>query len=56
MKEYVCNFDIYMVMKDGETEEQARERMYDQLFDGICNAVDYRMDFQMYDGKVRDDD
>ena len=54
MKEYVCDFTIYMVMEEGETEEEARERMYNQLFDGICNAVDYRMDFNMYDGEERE--
>ncbi len=54
MKEYVCDVKIYMVMEDGETEEQARGRMYKQLFDGLCNAVDYRMDFEMYDDRVEE--
>ena len=54
MKEYVCNFKIYMIMEDGETEEAARERVYDQMVDAICNAVDYRMGFQMFDGEERE--
>lgn len=51
MKEYACDVKIYMVMKDGETEEQARERMYGQLFDGL---VDYGIDFMMFDGEIRE--
>lgn len=28
--------EIKLVMEDGETFEQANERLYDLLFDGLC--------------------
>ena len=44
MKLY-ANVEIELMMRDGETEEQAASRLYDLLYDGLCNAADHEADF-----------
>ena len=52
-KEFVVNVKIAMRMKDSETEEQARDRFYEQLWTGICASEDFGMEFEYQDdGKV----
>lgn len=52
-REFTVNVKIAMRMKDSETEEQARNRFYEQLWTGICASEDFGMDFEYQDdGKV----
>ena len=36
---------ISLVMRDGETEEEAADRLYDLMYDGLCNAADHHCEF-----------
>lgn len=52
-KEFAVNVKITMRMKDNETEEQARNRFYEQLWSGICSSEDFGMEFEYQDdGKI----
>jgi len=52
-KEFVVNVKVAMRMKNSETEEQARNRFYEQLWSGICGSEDFGMEFEYQDdGKV----
>lgn len=40
-----ANVEIELVMRDGETFEQASNRLYDLLFEGLCYNADSNCDF-----------
>lgn len=37
--------EINLVMKDGESFEQAESRLYDLLFDGLCRNAEAECEF-----------
>ena len=48
MSDYVAldaTVTIHMMMRDGETEEQASDRLYDVMYDGLCRLADHEIDF-----------
>lgn len=48
MNDYVAldaTVTIHMMMRDGETEEQASDRLYDVMYDGLCRLADHEIDF-----------
>ncbi len=48
-KELVVNVNVSMRLKNGETEEQAKDRFYDQLWSGVCGSEDFGMEFEYQD-------
>lgn len=48
-KELVINVNVSMRLKNGETEEQAKDRFYDQLWSGVCGSEDFGMEFEYQD-------
>lgn len=45
-REMIVELIIRMKMNENETEEQAYERFYNQLYEGICVPEGYHMDFE----------
>lgn len=39
--------NISMVMEEGETVEDAKNRLFDCLYEGLCIPEDYRIDFSI---------
>lgn len=37
---------IRMVIHEGETEAQAEDRLYNALYDGLCNNSEHLIDFE----------
>ena len=42
LKAYV---EIRMMMRDGETAEEAENRLYDLLWEGLCCNAEHEVDF-----------
>ena len=36
---------ITLFMREGETVEQAEARLFDHLYEGLCNAADHECEF-----------
>ena len=36
---------LSLVMREGETEEQANDRLYDLLYEGLCQTADHDCEF-----------
>lgn len=36
---------VKMMMRENETEEQAQERLYNALYDGLCNNAEHQIEF-----------
>lgn len=49
MSKLTVMVSVTMQMRDGETEEQAQERFYTALYDGLCNNAEHEIEFS-YDG------
>lgn len=48
MENYVeldATVSIRLMMRDGESEEEANNRLYDILYDGLCYLTDHTVDF-----------
>lgn len=41
----VADVTIKMPLCEGETEEQAQERLYTALYDGLCKNAESQIDF-----------
>lgn len=37
--------EIILTKRPKETEEELRDRLYDLMWDGLCNAADHQCDF-----------
>lgn len=53
MNELYAEVIVNMELKDGETEEEAQERFYDVLYDGICKCNN-DFHFEIYKQKIRE--
>ena len=40
-----ANVRLELIMRDGETEEAALDRLYKLLYDGVCNTEEHNCDF-----------
>lgn len=49
--ELKATVEISLVMRDGETYEEAENRLYDLLYDGLCNNAEAEMEFWILDTK-----
>lgn len=47
--EYVVNLNLYMPMREGETEEEAKTRFVDALTEALMLPPDYNMDYQIWE-------
>lgn len=47
--EYVVNLNLYMPMREGETEEEAKVRFADALSEALMLPPDYNMDYQIWE-------
>lgn len=45
LKTLVADVTIRMPLHEGETEEQAQERLYTALYDGLCKNAENQIDF-----------
>lgn len=43
---------IRMFIRDGETEDQARGRLYLAIYDGLCNNVEHSIDFVINEQEI----
>ena len=43
--ELKATVEVSIVMKDGETFGEAESRLYDLLYDGLCNNAEAEMEF-----------
>lgn len=46
--ELKASVEVVLLMKDGETFEEAENRLYDLLYDGLCNNTEAEMEFYIY--------
>jgi hypothetical protein len=46
--ELKASVEITLLMKDGETFEEAENRLYDLLYDGLCRNAEAEMEFYIY--------
>ncbi len=47
--ELKATVEITLLMRDGETFEEAENRLYDLLYDGLCNNAEAEMEFWILD-------
>jgi len=52
--ELIANVEIRLMMREGETEEQVNNRLYDLLYDGLTNVADHHADFWIEETRVAD--
>lgn len=45
---------ITMILRNSETEEDAQERLYNLMYDGLCNSADHKVDFEILSQAVED--
>lgn len=45
---------ITMLMRNGETEEDAQDRLYNLMYDGLCNVADHNVDFEILSQSLED--
>ena len=43
--ELVETVTVRLLMRDGETMEEAKERLFQLMYDGLCNVSDHVCDF-----------
>ena len=46
--------EFVMLMRDGETEDEANNRLYDLLYGQLCQLADHRIDFWIEETYVED--
>lgn len=54
MKELKVDCSIYMEIRDGETEEEAVERLTQILDSELCNLADHHISYQIYQTEERE--
>lgn len=57
MAEYItldATVEICLQMVDGETEEEASERLYDVLYSNLCHLPNDHLDFWIMEAWVRE--
>lgn len=47
--ELKATVEISLLMRDGETFEEAESRLYDLLYDGLCCNAEAEMEFWILD-------
>jgi hypothetical protein len=50
-----ANVTIRLTMLEGETYEEACDRLYDFLYDSLCNAADHDCDFWIESTHIEED-
>ena len=45
MNQLKATIEITMLCRDGESFDDAADRLYDLLFDGLCRTADHEVDF-----------
>jgi hypothetical protein len=48
----LCN--LYLMMREGETEEEALERLTSLLDSELCNLADHHINYQVHEANVQD--
>lgn len=46
MDEITKEIRVTMILPEGMTEEEAEEKLYEVLYDGLCNNVEVQIDFE----------
>lgn len=47
--ELKATVEVVLMLKDGETLEEAENRLYDLLFDGLCRNAEAEVEFYICD-------
>ena len=45
MKELKATVTVSLAMREEETEEQASDRLYDLMYEGLCQTADHHCEF-----------
>ena len=51
-KKLITEARVTMLMRDGESEENAADRFYNLLYNGVCNAADHHVNFEILSQKT----
>ena len=46
MDEITKEIRVTMILPEGMTEEEAEEKLYEVLYDGLCNNAEVQVDFE----------
>lgn len=49
MEKLNAAISLTLITKEGETFEEARDRLFDLLYDGLCRTADHEVEFWIAD-------
>ena len=54
MSQLKATVTLSLVMREGETEEQAANRLYDLMYEGLCMCADHHCEFWIENTREED--
>lgn len=55
-KELKAEVTIYLQGRDGETDEELKQRFEDVLYDALRNLVDHHFDYNIWETEIKEDE
>ncbi|SCH16758.1 Uncharacterised protein [uncultured Clostridium sp.] len=54
-KELKAEVTIYLQGRDGETDDELKQRFEDVLYDALRNLVDHNFDYNIWETEIKED-
>lgn len=54
-KELKAEVTIYLQGRDGETDDEIKQRFEDVLYDALRNLVDHNFDYNIWETEIKED-
>lgn len=54
MEELCAEIVVRLSLRENETAKQAEDRLYNILYDGLCNNAEHQIDFELIQQNIRE--